>query len=429
MGQGADLCLAASNHQDAYEVTMFCPKQKRLLALDGGGIMGVASLQILKALEDQLRSLSLRPADFRLRDFFDYIGGTSTGAIIAAGLSLGWSAQELIDFYETSGPRMFRRAYPWRRAFHKFSGGPLTALLREKIGEDSILDLQREQKLQLNKHLLIVTHNISTNSPWPISTNPRAKFNAEDQLECNRRIPLWQLVRASTAAPTYFPPQEIILKNGARKFEDGGVTPYNNPAFLLYRMATLPQYRCEWPDGESKMMLISVGTGCVALSEPNVGTWGRNLYASAAGIPGGLMQRISAENDILCRTIGRCVFGAEIDSEIGDLTVPSHSHEGDLGRRFVYARYDPDLTDGGLRNMGLDHLTGRRFAIDAVSQMPALKVIGEEYAQSVDIFRDFPRFARLHSDAELPSDSAQGESPLTIPLLPTPPEAPSYSEQ
>ena len=52
----------------------------------------------------------------------------------------------------------------------------------------------------------------------------------------------------------------MTLKSAA-VFEDGGVTPYNNPAFLLYRMATLPAYRCEWPEGEDRMMLVSIGTG------------------------------------------------------------------------------------------------------------------------------------------------------------------------
>ena len=46
-------------------------------------------------------------------------------------------------------------------------------------------------------------------------------------------------------------------------FEDGGVTPFNNTAYLLYTMATLPEYLLRWPDGKERMSLVSIGTGRV----------------------------------------------------------------------------------------------------------------------------------------------------------------------
>jgi uncharacterized protein len=158
---------------------MFNKKQKRLLALDGGGIRGVISLHILKRIEDQLRPISGLGDKFRLRDFFDYIGGTSTGAIIAAGLALGRSAQELIDFYEADGPRMFRKSR-LQRLYHKFSAEPLAALLKRELGVETILELQQRKKLSRDKHLLVIAQNISSDSPWPLSTNPRAKYNCEN---------------------------------------------------------------------------------------------------------------------------------------------------------------------------------------------------------------------------------------------------------
>src|SRR4029077_2631497 len=92
-----------------------------------------------------------------------------------------------------------------------------------------------------------------------------AIYNNPQRLDCNLKIPLWQIVRASTAAPIYFPP-EILQgdKNDPKKtsvFVDGGVTPHNNPAFLLYRMATEPAYRLNWQPGERNLFLLSVGTG------------------------------------------------------------------------------------------------------------------------------------------------------------------------
>jgi patatin-like phospholipase/acyl hydrolase len=62
-----------------------------MLALDGGGIRGVMTLGILKGIEDQVGS--------PLCNYFDYIAGTSTGAIIAAGLARGMTVAQLLDFY------------------------------------------------------------------------------------------------------------------------------------------------------------------------------------------------------------------------------------------------------------------------------------------------------------------------------------------
>src|SRR5260370_35283128 len=57
-------------------------------------------------------------------------------------------------------------------------------------------------------------------------------------------MPLWQLARASTAAPTYFPPETLVCGDKSFIFVDGGVTMYNNPAFQMFLMATVSNY---WP--------------------------------------------------------------------------------------------------------------------------------------------------------------------------------------
>src|SRR5262245_44532068 len=140
---------------------MFNPNQKRLLALDGGGILGVMSLCILKRMEDQLRPLSGMGDSFRLCHFFDYIAGTSTGAIIAAGLAIGKSADEMIDFYRKSGPAMFQKASLGRRfLYHAFAAEPLRDLLRREIGPESLLDMHTSGKLKTM--LLIVVRNVTT---------------------------------------------------------------------------------------------------------------------------------------------------------------------------------------------------------------------------------------------------------------------------
>ena len=371
---------------------MFNPNQKRLLALDGGGILGVMSLCILKRVEDQLRPLSGMGEGFRLCHFFDYIGGTSTGAIIASGLAIGKSCSELIDFYKKSGSAMFQKASFGRRfLYHAFDADPLREMLRKEIGSESLLDMHKSGKLKAL--LLIVTRNVTTDSPWPISTNPRAQFNDETLPDCNMRIPLWKLIRASTAAPTYFEPEHIEFVVGDPKcsfvFEDGGVTPYNNPALLLYRMATSPEYRVGWPAGEDRLMLVSVGTGSVYHPLPEAKLFGQSLLSNAMSIPGALMTSISVENDINCRTIGRCVHGDRLDAEIGNL-IPVETPASP--RQFLYARYNPDISQDGLAAAGLGHIKADRLRLDNVAAIPDLIRIGEKAAEAADLPGQFSSF-------------------------------------
>ena len=66
-----------------------------------------------------------RGDDFRLSDYFDYIGGTSTGAIIAAGLSIGKSVKKMQDFYEEKGQAMFDKPFLLKRVKYFYNDGPL----------------------------------------------------------------------------------------------------------------------------------------------------------------------------------------------------------------------------------------------------------------------------------------------------------------
>ena len=289
---------------------------RKLLALDGGGIRGVLTLQVLIRMEEILRGPSGQGKDFRLCNFFDYIGGTSTGAIIAAGLAIGMSARELSDFYIATGPKMFEKAFVLERLRHLYKKEPLTEELKKTYGPRTDLASTRLKSL-----LLVVTRNVSTDSPWPISSNPFATFNHPALKDCNLQIPLWQLVRASTAAPVFFPPEILQWdpKDASTSFlfEDGGLTPYNNPAFLIARMATQEPYNLNWKTGENRLLVMSVGTG----SAPKLssGTSGKNAFSTLVNFPGALMYGAQIDQDINCRAVGRCVHGAPIDSELGDL--------------------------------------------------------------------------------------------------------------
>lgn len=365
-------------------------RPRKLLALDGGGIRGVLTLEILAEIERKLEAKSGLKC---LGDYFDYIGGTSTGAIIAAGLSIGMTAKELLDFYREAGVSMFEKNALLKRLKSFYTDEPLKAKLqgifREENGQQANLTSERLRCL-----LLVITRNMTTDSPWPISSNPFAKYNDSNRKDCNRLIPLWQLVRASTAAPVFFPPEILNWDkedpNKSFVFVDGGLTPYNNPAFLLFRMATQPAYRLNWKTGEQNLLLVSVGTGAAAGVTDAVD---RNLAGNMLNLPSELMYGIQVDQDINCRTFGRCVYGSEIDREMGNLMLPDQSPPEDRGRFFRYVRYNADLSQKGLDALGLSDIEAAAVQkMDAVDQIENLSRVGQTVAKNEVAIEHFGSF-------------------------------------
>ena len=132
------------------------------------------------------------------------------------------------------------------------------------------------------------------------------------------KLPLWQLVRASAAAPTFFEPEVITLGPQTFVFDDGAMTPFGNPAFQLFLMATAGPYGLQWPTGEDRLLLVSVGTGSFSQAH-KVAPRGEDLLHLAARIPSILIGGSVSHQDCLCRIFGNCKAGDPIDAEIGDL--------------------------------------------------------------------------------------------------------------
>ena len=367
------------------------PGPKRLLAIDGGGIRGVLALEILAAIE---RELGKGKADFRLSHYFDYIAGTSTGGIIAAGLARGMAAAEIMDFYEEAGAHMFERAKLIDRLYHKFKSEPLALKLKEVFGPRTLLGSDSLQSL-----LLLVLRNASTDSPWPISSNPFAKYNEDKRDDCNLKLPLWQLVRASTAAPTYFPPEVFQVGKRQFVFVDGGITMYNNPAFQLFLMATVDRYwhfapegRQGWRTGVDRMLLVSVGTGTSPGASTNLTPGQMHLLFNASSVPSALMFAALNEQDLLCRVFGQCLLGDPIDREIGNL-IGSSGPLALSDKLFTYVRYNADLSPEGLLTLGCGHVASERVQkLDAVDAISELREIGCAAAAAVkpEHFSRFP---------------------------------------
>jgi uncharacterized protein len=346
--------------------------KKKLLALDGGGILGLLSVGFLAKIEADLRAESGRP-DLVLADYFDYIAGTSTGALIATCLSMGMTVDQVRAFYVDHGKEMFDSDWIFRRPLNRYSDSGLQGILKKVVGEQTIQDSDRLRTL-----LLVVLRNASTDSPWPLSNNPNAKYNDLSRVDCNLKLPLWQVVRASTAAPTYFPPE--VVKVGPELefiFVDGGVTVFNNPALQVFLMATLGAYKLGWKAGEDEMLLVSIGTGTAPDANANLKPGQMNLLYNATHIPSALMAAAAVQQDFVCRTIGRCRHGAPLDREVGDLTGPGG--EGAIGpkKSFSYIRYNVDLTQPGLDALGLSRIKSADvLPMDSVKHLDDLAEIG-----------------------------------------------------
>jgi patatin-like phospholipase/acyl hydrolase len=365
---------------------------KKILACDGGGILGLMSVEILGKLEADLRARLGKP-DLVLADWFDFVCGTSTGAIIAACISVGMSMDRIRRFYLDSGEQMFDKASIFERLRYSYNDEPLAQKLRAELNRALGYDADGEPATLgdagLRTLLMMVLRNHTTDSPWPVCNNPHAKYNQPERKDCNLRLPLWQLVRASTAAPTFFPPEVVTFAAGTDKqyqfvFVDGGVTTYNNPAFLAFQMATAAPYKVGWPTGADKLLIVSVGTGSAAKARPGLEASDLWLLDHAKNIPSALMNAASAGWDMACRMLGECRHGGPIDREIGDMVMaPGRESNWTGPKQFAYLRYDPDVSQAGLQALGLSDVDPAKVqTMDSVKYVPDIQRVGKAFAET-----------------------------------------------
>ena len=135
---------------------------KKILACDGGGIRGLMSVEILARIEDALRAKLGRGKDFVLADYFDFVCGTSTGALIATCVAMGMSTERIRKFYVESGAQMFDKASLLKRLHFKYKDEPLAVKLRAELGADTTLGSP-----ELRTVLMMVLRNATTDSSSP----------------------------------------------------------------------------------------------------------------------------------------------------------------------------------------------------------------------------------------------------------------------
>lgn len=312
---------------------------KRILALDGGGLRGVLTLGMLREIERLLRERHGNP-DLRLGDHFDLIAGTSTGAIIAAALSLGMSVDEVHGHYMALGKLVFKRSLlRWGALRAKFDADLVKEALVGVLGE------RRLDSPDFRTGLLIVTKRLDTGSAWPLTNNPAARyFNAGKSPSTipNREYPLWQVVRASTAAPYFFDPESIQIGHAVDglqpvrgDFVDGGVSPGNNPALMALMTATMEGYRFGWRTGEDQLEIVSVGTGKANAEVGHAGVVGSTAAIHAVLSLKALMEDCADQVEAVMQWLSSSPTARPIDREMGACTPP-------LGGQalFRYLRYN-----------------------------------------------------------------------------------------
>jgi predicted acylesterase/phospholipase RssA len=338
---------------------------KRILALDGGGLRGIVTLGFLEEIEQILRDRHGGGDGFRLSHYFDLIAGNSTGSIIAAALAQGWSTQQIVEKYMSLGKAVFEKSllrHGLLRA--KYDEGKLIDELQEVYGADTTLG---SDKLQTG--LLVMTKRLDTGSPWPISNNPRGKyFNTRPKgVIGNGDYPLWQVVRASTAAPSYFEPEPITIAEmpghppTEGEFVDGGVSPFNNPALQTFMYATLDGYRVGWPMGADKILLVSVGTGA---ADPNVKPSSITAVHALNALLS-LMNDCASLQETILQWMSTSSTTRTIDRELGDLRQDLVGQAPLLS----YLRYNVDL--GKERVQELDPALIDEELIASLSSMDA----------------------------------------------------------
>lgn len=344
------------------------PGPKRILALDGGGIRGAITLGYLERMEKMLQKRHNNP-NFRLCDYFDLIGGTSTGSIIAGGLAIGMSATEIKELYNKLGGRIFsRKANIFKRLSYKFQIKSLEKELKKIFGD------MKMSSDRLKTGFCVITKRADTGSTWPIFNHPNGKY-----YKYTKDYLVRQVIRASTAAPTYFKPEVIDIGNGKKgAFVDGGVSMHNNPAFQLFLLATLKSYKFNWESGADKLMVVSIGTGHWENEESIEMVTDNKLWDWAGGVISMLMRDATSSNEMLLQYFSNSPTSKIIDRELGDLKDDLITEKPLLH----YLRYNAILEKKSLAKLGFKSVDPKDlYEMSEAKNAFLLTRIGEEAAK------------------------------------------------
>ena len=240
---------------------------RKVLSIDGGGIRGIIPAMVLSEIEERTGK--------RSAEMFDLVAGTSTGGILALGLTKPgqnggpeYSAERLIELYETEGRKIFHIP-----TWHRLRSG--WGVVEEKYPSEGIEEVANRYFKEVYladalTEVLVTAYEIEMRGPWFFK-----RRHARDENREGDNFLMRDVARATSAAPTYFEPIQLRWgPHGERAFIDGGVHS-NNPAMCAYVEA-----RKIYPE-ESDFLVVSLGTGEQTREMPyeEVKDWGLALWA------------------------------------------------------------------------------------------------------------------------------------------------------
>jgi len=363
---------------------------KRMLAIDGGGCRGAVAIAFIQQLEKTLRERHGKP-NLVLSDYFDLIGGTSVGAIFAAGLALGRSADEVAETFKVMGPKLFRQYMPRLPVIQaRFDPKRLEQLLGEEFGEATL------ETAPWKTGFAAIAKRVDTGSSWVLTNCPKSKYwfgdpqEIADQIDpaLRKTIPnkdyrLTKVVQSSAAAPFFFDMVPIEVTRGeSGVFFDGAMTPHGNPVLQLAMVALNPAYGLGWTGGKDELLVVSVGTGAPRPKKPHwvkrpiVAIW-KALHALVS------MAYDTAELSVVTmQWLGHCPSPWYINSEIGD---QRDARPKGFPPLWTFLRYDAPLEMRWLKtHLDRDFSDKQMLELERMDddrQIPTLYDIGQAAAR------------------------------------------------
>ncbi|KAI9892414.1 MAG: hypothetical protein M1814_001371 [Vezdaea aestivalis] len=235
-------------------------RQLCFLSLDGGGVRGVSTLQVLKHLMETIAFDAQLDFTPKPCEYFDLIGGTSTGGLIAIMLGrLKMDVQECMDAYVDMSDQIFQKKHNRVSVRGKFQGrfdsDELERCIKKIIRDHGFDENELLKDLPDASCKVFVCATSTLTSDTVLLTSYRRRRGGNDRL---RHIKIWEACRATSAATSFFDSIHIQMGNVGEDFVDGA-TGANNPVHFLWNEA-LDLWHSESLEANLKC-LVSIGTG------------------------------------------------------------------------------------------------------------------------------------------------------------------------